>query len=73
MRLLTCRQCNAVFASGEQSFYCPDCSSLTAESKNKIREHLSSHPGSSVIDVSRATGLDTAVILRFLKRGTLTM
>lgn len=68
MELLNCKKCGRTFASEEGQTFCTKCLLLNIEDDFRlVRDYLYDHPGADVTEVSTATGVAKAVILRLLK------
>jgi len=70
LKLRNCRTCGRVYIDvGHPD--CPDCRKAEDTDYKKVRDHLRSHPNSSVDDIQRATGVGPGRILEFLRKGRL--
>lgn len=68
MELLNCKKCGRTFASEEGQTLCTKCLLINIEDDFRlVRDYLYDHPGADVTEVSAATGVAKAVILKLLK------
>lgn len=64
-----CSECGKLFAGGGS--LCPECVQAGEEQFERVRVYLDQHPGAEVEEVSRATGVPSSRILRYLREGRL--
>ncbi|MBC7075364.1 MAG: MerR family transcriptional regulator [Syntrophomonadaceae bacterium] len=67
--LKNCSQCGRLFAG--QGELCRRCQETEEDEFLTVRRYIRDHPGSSVFEVSEATGVEESKILSFLRRGRL--
>ncbi|HBL35780.1 MAG TPA: hypothetical protein DD734_03890 [Firmicutes bacterium] len=71
MRLKNCKRCGKLFTF--QGYYvCQACQERDTIDFAKIWEYVQSHPRVSALELSRETGVDASVVLRFQREGRLT-
>lgn len=64
-----CSICGKLFAGGGR--LCPECARSEEEEFERVRAYLQERPGAEVEEISRATGVSGAKILRYLREGRL--
>jgi len=67
--LKNCLQCGRLFAG--QGKLCRKCQETEEDDFLVVRRYIRDHPGSSVFEVSEATGIEESKILHFLREGRL--
>ncbi len=70
MDIRNCKHCNRLFKH-QGSKYCPTCMIELDQVFIKIREYIYENPDSTVIKVSEGTGVETDIIMEFLREGKL--
>jgi flagellar operon protein (TIGR03826 family) len=70
MSIKNCPQCGKIF-NFVRTNLCPECLEKEEQIFRVIRDYISQHPGVSVVDVSRDTGISEEKVLRFLRQGRL--
>ncbi|HBK69615.1 MAG TPA: MerR family transcriptional regulator [Firmicutes bacterium] len=70
MSLKNCKRCGSLFSFQEHNV-CQQCLGKDEADFQKIWEYMREHPGVSVLVLSRETGVEPAVITRFLREGRL--
>ena len=70
MSLKNCKRCGILFNFQEHSV-CQQCLGKEEEDFQKIWDYMREHPGVSVLELSRKTGVEPAVITRFRREGRL--
>lgn len=69
MELKNCSKCKRTFGAQEGQELCSKCGAeYIEEDFRKVRDYLYDYPGADVKEVSEATGVSEAVILRLLKQ-----
>lgn len=69
-----CSNCGALFTSRtERSTYCKTCNSTLSEPLTKVKNYIIYHPGSSIIDVVKATGVDFKIVQTFMRQGAISL
>lgn len=68
MDIRNCKRCGKVF-NFTGSAVCAECKLSEQEDFEKVREYLFSHPNSTTLEVTKATGVDAKVISRLLREG----
>ncbi len=71
MDIRNCKRCGKVFNFVGGTSVCGECAKQEQEDFEKVREYLFSHPNSTTLEVTKATGIDPKVISRLLKEGRL--
>jgi flagellar operon protein (TIGR03826 family) len=66
MELINCKECGKLFSSAGQKV-CPDCRSSEEEKFEIVKEYLWEHPNSTVIKVSKETGVEKELIIKFMR------
>ncbi|MGI6144463.1 MAG: MerR family transcriptional regulator [Clostridia bacterium] len=72
MSIKNCPECGKIF-NFVRTNLCPECQEKEEQIFRVIRNYISQHPGVSVIDVSRETGISEDKVLRFLRQGRLSI
>lgn len=67
-----CRKCGKLFVS-DGSPLCVDCMRQMDECFNIIKDYVYDHPQANVAEISEGTGIDSAIVLDFLKQGRLSV
>lgn len=70
MDIRKCKNCGRFFQY-HSSKYCPACVIELDQVFIKLREYIYENPDSTVIEVSENTGVDTEIIMEFLRDGKL--
>jgi len=70
MDIRNCKHCNRLFQY-QSSKYCPNCVIEMDQVFIKVREYIYDYPNSTVVEVSENTGVDTEIIMEFLREGKL--
>jgi uncharacterized protein len=70
MDIRNCKRCGKVF-NFIGFAVCSECAKQEQEDFEIVREYLFSHPNSTTIEVTNATGIDPKVISRLVKEGRL--
>ena len=70
MDIKNCKHCNRLFQY-KSSKYCPTCVIEMDQVFIKVREYIYDNPNSTVVEVSENTGIDTEIIMEFLREGKL--
>ena len=65
-----CRKCGRLFMSYGASA-CPSCVEDTDQDFVKVKDYIYDHPTANVTEISEKTGVESVVVLRFLKEGRL--
>ena len=71
MGLTNCKRCGKLF-NLQGHTVCSNCRAKDADDFSKIWEYMSTHPGVTILELSRETGVEPSVITRFLREGRLT-
>ncbi|HEY8392433.1 MAG TPA: MerR family transcriptional regulator [Capillibacterium sp.] len=70
MSLKNCKRCGKLF-SFQGHNVCQDCLAKDTDDFTKVWEYLSERPSASVLEISKATGVEAVVINRFRREGRL--
>lgn len=70
MDIRNCKNCNRIF-NYQGSKYCPACVIELDQIFIKIREYIYENSGSTIAEVSENTGVETDIIMEFLREGKL--
>ena len=70
MDIRNCKNCNRFFKY-QSSKYCPNCVIEMDQVFIKVREYIYDNPNSTVVEVSKNTGVDNEIIMEFLRDGKL--
>lgn len=69
MELKNCKQCGRTFGSVDGEELCKKCTSATLEEDfKKVRDYLYDNPGATIESVHEETGVEKAVIVKFLRQ-----
>lgn len=66
-----CSLCRSLFIDFAGSDLCPKCSERYQAAFSLVRDYIYDNPGGNAVDIARATGIDVAIIMRFLREGRL--
>ncbi|MEZ0537215.1 TIGR03826 family flagellar region protein [Caldicellulosiruptoraceae bacterium PP1] len=66
MNVRNCKRCGRVYLYNGSPI-CPQCQKEEEEDFKKVKDYLYDHPGASLPEVAKATGVSPDKILRFLK------
>ncbi|HWP97545.1 MAG TPA: hypothetical protein VN426_11935 [Syntrophomonadaceae bacterium] len=69
--LRNCPVCGRVFSYTGLLTVCTVCQNTEDAIYARIRQCIVEHPGANLLDVARETGIDGAIILRFIREGRL--
>lgn len=68
MELKNCKKCGRTFGSVDGEDFCSKCKVVDLEQDfKKVRDYLYDNPGAIIEEVHEATGVDKAVIIKFLR------
>jgi len=70
MDIKKCKNCQRLFKY-QASRYCPSCIIELDQVFIKVREYLYDNPNATITDVSENTGVETEIIMEFLREGKL--
>lgn len=70
MDLVNCKKCGRLFSSAGQKV-CPDCHQSEEEKFELVKEYLWENPNSTVEKVSRETGVEKELIIKFMREDRL--
>ncbi len=62
-----CRKCKRIFMYVTGPQICDNCKKLEDEDFEKVRKFVKEFPGATIPEVSKETGVEVALIYRFLK------
>lgn len=71
MEVKVCKSCKKMFQYIAGPVLCPKCKQLEEEYFQQVKEYLREHPGDSLYEVSKQTGVSAALIEKFLRQGRL--
>lgn len=67
--LSNCTRCGKVFQKISGRKICPLCQEADEAAFTVVNQYVSDHPGAEVAEVSEKTGVEEALVLRFLRDG----
>lgn len=67
-----CKTCGRIFQSSVGT-ECPDCIEDREQKFNLVKEYLYEKPGASLEEIAEVTGVDSKLVIRFLREGRLEM
>ena len=70
MNIVCCTRCKKIF-NGFGVGLCLECQDYVEECYDKVYRYVSTHPGASSSDASKATGVEEDLICSFIKTGRL--
>lgn len=70
--LVNCTRCGKMFQKLSSRKICPLCMEADEAAFEVARTYIDKHPGAEVAEVAEATGVEEALILRFLRDGRFT-
>lgn len=68
MELRNCPECGRVFTYIRTNL-CPACQEKDEKDFRSVRAFLAKHPGSSIMDISKAIGISEEKIMRYIREG----
>lgn len=71
MTLRNCTKCNRMFSGMAGQKHCSKCANELEDDFLTVREYVYDNPGSNVAAVADATGVEEALILKYLRQGKL--
>src|SRR5947209_944677 len=71
MAIANCARCARMYQKAPGIKLCPICIREEEAAFQTVRDYLYDHPGADIVTVSADTGVDQAVIVRFIKAGRL--
>ncbi|MBP3888953.1 MAG: flagellar protein [Cellulosilyticum sp.] len=71
MEVKVCKSCKRMFQHIAGPIMCPKCKAIEEDRFQIVKEYLRENPGASLADVSAETGIESKIILRFLREGRL--
>ncbi len=68
MKLVRCKKCKKMYEHiSINNKYCPDCTKREHDRYINVRTYVKNNPGITVQRVSEDLGIDTSIIVRYLK------
>lgn len=71
MKIRNCERCGKVFLPVAGRPYCGECAQAAQEEFERVRSYVRDNPNSDIFAVSKATGVPTERILRYVRDGRL--
>ncbi len=72
-KLRNCRKCNRLFSAAEGVSLCSRCNDEVDDEFTKVREYIYDNKSASVKDVSHNTGVETDIILKWIREGKIVL
>lgn len=70
MEVMNCRKCRKLFNySGYGPRVCPECAKKDEEKFKKVKDYLYENPGAILPIISQETGVESELIIRYLREG----
>ena len=64
-----CKQCKELFSPSRNEKICPKCRQGEEEKYKLLKDYLWDHPGATVSELHRETGVEKKLIRKFVKEG----
>lgn len=71
--LRNCKKCGRLFSATNGTALCSRCSNEVDDGFTKVREYIYDNPSSSVKEVSSGTGVNSDVILKWIREGRIVL
>jgi hypothetical protein len=71
--LINCKKCNRLFSSVDGATLCSRCNESADEGFSVVREYIYDNPSSSIKEVSSNTGIESELILRWIREGRIVL